>query len=291
MSKTLESANSVKLIDGVTADDLALQYGKIQGFIAGSFSFRDLVNTNYLSGEAIKGGTIEVGRIAGATSQAYGTARTAGEGNDLKNNSVDVKIDTDREISEEMNAKDIKLWNKLGAVGVLEGRRNQYGLSIGIELEEAYYVELQNTAVSAGLVNVSGESTIQAKLSLLIQTLEAVENDNVSKVDRNMMVLTLAPEHYDDLEEYLVSLENPISGRTDAKAFRGVEVRRATRQGFDAIVQVRGAIAQPVVMDEFYIAKPQFSNDNYTYMSYYFGTKAVMSDLVFACALDSDISA
>jgi hypothetical protein len=290
MPKTLQPANNVVISDGVTADDLKLQYGKVQGTIAAKFSFRDLVNVNYLN-EPIKGGTVEVARVKTATSQAYGTARTAGSGNKLENNSADVKIDTDREIAEEMNAKDLKLWNKLGDIAVLENRKDNFALAMGIELEKAYYVKLQQLAVANGLVNVSGESTLQDKLALLIQTLEAVENDNVEKVDRSMMVLTLSSKWYDELEEYFVNLENPISGRTDAKAFREVEVRRATRQGFDAIVQVVGSVAQPVVFDEFYTAKPTFSNDRYAYMSYYFGTGGVMPELVFACALDSDISA
>jgi hypothetical protein len=290
MAKTLQPAKNVVIGDGVTADDLMLQYGAIQGEIAGRFTYRDLVNTNYLT-EPVKGGTVEVARLAMANSQDYGTARTAGSGNKIENNSADIKIDKDQEFAEEMNAKDLRLWNKLGDVAVLENRRSSFALSMGIELENAYYTKLQQTAVAAGLVDLSSASDIQDKLSLLIQTLEAVKNNNVDRVDRELMVLTLASKWYDSLEKVLTTLENPISGRTDAVAFRGVEVRRATRQGFDAIIQVIGSIAQPVVFDEFYVAKPELSNDKYAYMSYYYGTGAVMGDLVFAGALDTDISA
>lgn len=286
----LQKATSVVISDGVTKDDLLLQYGKIQDVIAAQFVYRDLVNTNYLN-DPIKGGTVKVRRMKTATSQAYGTARTAGEANKLQNNYSKVEVDTDRELAEELSAKDIKLWQEEGALAILEGRREIFGLSMGVELEKAYFTKLQQTAVANSLVDVSGGSDIQDKLSLLIEHLEAIENDNVHNVDRSMMVLTVAPKWFDALEKVVTTFNNPITGRTDAKAFRGVEIRPAVRQGFDAIVQVVGSLAQPVVMDEFSIDKPDFSNDKYAYMSYYYGTGAVMSDLVFACALDSDISA
>jgi hypothetical protein len=290
MAKTLQPANNVVISDGSTADDLMLQYGAIQGEIAARFTYRDLVNTNYLT-DPVKGGTVEVARLAMANSQDYGTARSGGSGNKIQNNSVDIKIDQDQEFAEEMNAKDLRLWNKLGDIAVLENRRSSFALSMGIQLENAYYTLLQETAVANGLVDLSGESDVEDKLALLIRTLGAVENDNVAKVDRELMILTLAPKWYDALEKELTGLNNPISGRTDAVAFRGVETRMASRQGFDAIVQVVGSVAQPVVFDEFYVAKPELSNDKYAYMSYYYGTGAVMSDLVFAGALDADISA
>jgi len=286
----LQKATSVVISDGVTKDDLLLQYGKIQDVIAAKFVYRDLVNTNYLN-DPIKGGTVKVRRMKTAISQPYGTARGVGEANTLQNNYSKVEIDTDRELAEELSAKDIKLWQEEGALAILEGRREIFGLSMGVELEKAYFTKLQQTAVANSLLDVSEASDIQDKLSLLIEHLESIENDNVHNVDRSMMVLTVAPKWFDALEKVVTTFNNPITGRTDAKAFRGVEIRPAVRQGFDAIVQVVGSLAQPVVMDEFSIDKPDFSNDKYAYMSYYYGTGAVMSDLVFACALDSDISA
>lgn len=286
----LQKSNSILTSDGVTKDDLMLEYGKIQGSIAGKFIYRDLVNTQYIN-EPVKGGTVKVRRMKTSASQPYGTARTSGSGNKLQNNFAKVEVDTDREIAEEMDAKDIKLYDSEGGLAVLSGRKDNFALSMGVELEKSYFTKLQQVAVANGLVDVSGESDVQDKLSLLIRTLEAVQNENVENVDRTFMVLTLAPKWYDALEKVVTTFNNPITGRTDAKAFRGVEVRSAVRQGFDAIVQVVGSLAQPVVMDEFYIGKPALSNDKFAYMSYYYGTDAVMSDLVFACALDADISA
>lgn len=281
----LQKANNVVESDGSTKDDLLLQYGQIQDRIVANTVFRDLVNTNYID-EPVRGGTIKVRRLKSSTSQAYGTARTAGKGNGLQNNYSKVTVDTDREIAEEMDAKDIKLWQEEGGLAVLERRQPDFSLSMQIELEKAYFETLETIAQANGLVDVSGGSDLQDKLTLLIQHLEAVENDNVDNVEREFMVLTVKPKIYDALEKIITTMNNPVTGRTDERMFRRVAIRPAVRQGYDAIVQVVGSLAQPVVMDDFYIAKPELSNDRYAYMSYYYGTDAVMSDLVFAADVD-----
>lgn len=286
----IQKAKSVYEVDGVTLDDQLLVYGEIQGTIAAKTVYRDLVNTNYTN-DPVKGGTVKVRRLVKAISQAYGTARTAGAGNKLKNNYAKVDIDVEREFSEEMDAKDIQLYSEEGGLALLKKRQPEYALGMSIELEKAYFVKLQQTAQANGLVDVSGGADLQDKLTLLIQAAEAIVSDNVEGIDRDILVLTLASKHYDALEKVLTTLTNPISGRTDARAFRGVEVRRASRQGYDAIIQVIGSVAQPVVMDNFKIFNPQFSNDSATFFSYYYGTDAVLPECVLAAALDSDISA
>jgi post-segregation antitoxin (ccd killing protein) len=288
----MEIQDSVSVFDstGVTRDEQLLVYGKIQGTIAAKTVFRDLVNTNYVN-EPTKGGTVKVDRLVKATSQAYGTARSSGSGDDLQNNYATISVDVLREIAEEMRASDTKLWREQGAEAVLRARASDYATSMGVELEKAYFEKLQLTAQANGLVDLSGETDLQDQLTLLIETLEETVNDNVEGVDRSMMVLTLAPAHFDALEKVLTTMQNPITGRTDERYFRQVAVRSALRQGYDAIIQVVGSLAQPVVMDDFRIDKPQLSNDYYSYISYYYGTGAVMPDLVLAGAIDDDISA
>ena len=276
----LQTANSVVDSQG-NPDDLLLQYGKIMERVSAGTVYRDLVNTNYID-TPVRGGTIQVRRMKASTSQAYGTARTAGEGAILKNLKPTVKVDTDREIAEEMDAKDKKLWTDKGDLAVLQSRQADFSTSMNIELEKAYFEKLELTAQANGLVDVSGGSDLQDKLTLLIQHLEKLENEYVSGVERAFMVMTVNPVIYDALEKVRTTFNNPITGRTDENAFRRVAIRPALRQGYDAIIQVVGSLAEPVVMDDFYIAKPDLSNDHYAYISYYYGVDAVMSDLVFA---------
>lgn len=276
----LQKANNIVDAQG-NPDDLMLQYGQIIDRISAGTVYRDLVNTNYID-TPVRGGTIQVRRMKSSTSQAYGTARTSGTGNQLKNDKPTVKINTDKEIAEEMDAKDKKLWMEGGDLAVLQTRQADFSTSMDIELEKAYFTKLEQVAQANTLVDVSAGSDLQDKLTLLIQHLEKVENDYVDGVERNFMVLTVNPVIYDALEKVITTFENPITGRTDESFFRRVAIRPALRQGYDAVIQVVGSLAQPVVFDDFYIAKPDLSNDHYAYMSYYYGTDAIMSDLVFA---------
>lgn len=287
---TPEKATSVLSSDGVTLDDLLIRYGEIKGEINAAFISQALLNREYLGGDAVQGGTIRVKRLAMASSQAYGTARAAKAGNALQNNGVDVKIDTDKEIAEELSGKDKALYFERGGLAVLDSRRSSFATAMGITLEEAYFTALQNAAVANGLVDVSTPTAVEDKLLLLIRTLEAKTGDNVNKVPRELMVLTLSPEWYDELEQYMVTLNSPDGN--SRRMLHRVQVEPAVRQGFDAIVQVKGSIAQPLVMSEdFEVGKWQGSADYYAYMPYFFGTKAVMPELILAAALDDDISA
>jgi hypothetical protein len=290
MSREIQKATSVLYSDGVTLDDLLIQYGAIQGEIFANYQYMQWVNRDYIDGDAIQGGTIRVRRIAMSASQTYGTARAAKSGTALRNNGVDVKIDTDREVINELSAKDKALYTGGNTLQLLTDRRASFARAIGSDLEASYYNTLMNAATANGLVTVSGGSTTVDKVLILVRTLEAITNTNVDRVPREMMLLTLAPEWYDAMEQYMVTLNNP-SGN-NLKTLHRVQVEVGTRQGFDAIVQVKGAVAQPLVMsEEFELGKWQGSADYYAYLPYFYGTKAVMPELVLACALDEDISA
>ena len=55
-------------------------------------------------------GTITYKRFKNATLQAKGTARTAGHGNPLEDENVVINLDDDKEIVEELQKKDVKLY-------------------------------------------------------------------------------------------------------------------------------------------------------------------------------------
>lgn len=286
-----QKANSVYLGDGVTLDDLMVVYGRILDNVQANFQYRSFLNTEYID-EPVRGGTVKVRKFKNPTSQAYGTARAAREANKLIKNEAEIKVDTDREITEELNGKDKILYTEEGGVALLTAREQAYANAMGLELETAYYTKLQQTAVANGLVNLSAGATTKAKLAILIRALESKTVDGyINGVNRADMVLSLAPQWFDDLEDEIATLPNPRNGGANAQFFHGVEIIPAIRQGFDAVVQYRGAMAQPVALDDFKVDGIELSNDIYAYMSYYFGTGAVLPDLVLAGALDSGISA
>lgn len=99
-------------------DYLAELYGKVIENVQKALVSADMKNTD-LSGDPTAG-TVEAKRFANATSANYGTARKAGKGSQIKAKAVTVAIDNDKEIVEEMEEKDVKLY---GVDGVLDPPR------------------------------------------------------------------------------------------------------------------------------------------------------------------------
>lgn len=278
-----QEALSIFLNNQSTKDKLAKRYAEVAGTIASAPLSMRLKNTN-VEGEAVRGGAVKVFRMKTAVTQAYGTARTAGAGNKLQNNGVTVLIDTDREIVEEVEMKDLE---RYGLDNIIAKRTANHPVSMAVDLDQRYFVALQNAAT---VISPTGSTTKEKVLSL-VRTLETLENENVSGVDRSLMVLSLAPEWYDTLKLEISALPNPNGGGQMIDMFHGVEIVSAPRQQFDAIVQVKGSVAQPLGVTPYSAAKIPLSNAMSLELYYSFGTYAVMPDCIFACALDEDISA
>jgi hypothetical protein len=277
-----QDALSIFLNSTATKDKLAEIYAEVQGTIATTALSLQLKNTNIVGD--VRAGSVKVFRMKTAEDDDYGTARAAHEGRKVQNNGVIVKIDTNKEIVEEFEKYDL---DRYGLPTLLSQRSASHAIRMAVSLDKKYFEVLQQTAT---IVSVSGSSTADKVLDL-IRTLEAVENENVEKVDRALMVLTLAPEWYDSLRQYIHTLPNPNGGGVSIEQFHGVQVLMAPRQGYDAIVQVRGSIAQPVSVTPYAPVNIELSNAVAVKMFYDYGTYAVMPDLVYACALDAGISA
>lgn len=279
----LQQALSITYKNASDKDKLKLVYGAMLQNIATSALFSRFVNRNY-SGTPQSGGTIRVKRMKFSESDDYGTARAAGQGNKLQNNGVDVKIGTRKEIVEEVEGIDITLY---GVPEILALRRADHQVSMSVTLDKAYFAKLQNVAT---VVDLSSETNIEDKVLKLIQTLEGVENDNVQKVDRAFMVLTLAPKFYDKLVKYTQTLPSLLNQGANGQFFHQVEVVSAPRQTLDAVIQVRGSLALPVVIDNYTASRIPLTNAFTEELYYTYGLEAVTPDLVLAGALEGDIS-
>ena len=159
------------LLESDGKEYLAELYGKtIEGvqkaLISGSMKNMDL------SGDPVSG-TVEAKRFVNATPKNYGTARTAGKGDAVKAKPVTVAIDTDREIVEELEQKDVRLY---GVVGVLNRRSANHILRMAAELDNAFFAA---AAGKATVLNLSAYKTISDELEAIIQECETTQNDFV----------------------------------------------------------------------------------------------------------------
>ena len=230
-------------------------------------------------------GSVEFKRFVNSSSKAYGTARTAGKGDKVTAPPTTVNLSTHKEIVEEVAKFDI---DTFGVADIMRRRADNHVLSMSAELDRAFFTEA-NTSGTA-FTPARGVTDIQNIVESMIQTLETTKNDYVDGVDRSMMDLVLTPAKYGELRLYLDTQSNPNvdTAAEEFGLYHGVRVYSCTRMPADgsnitnALLMVRGAIAQPVVVNQYGAPeKIPLSNDYAVSLFYDYGTKALTSDLIY----------
>ena len=258
-------------IDNSTADKLAETYGEVIEAVQKGAISEQIKNKNY-SGDPSTG-SVEIDRFKNATINDLGTARTGAKGVGLKNTGkVTIKVDTDKEIVEEIAKKDIKLY---GIDGMAEKRKDNHIKRMIAYLDTQFFA----CAVSEGTSTTLAGSTIAEKLEDIIQKVETTTNDWVDGVDRDLLVLTVKPSVYGALLNYIDSVPNSLTGLKE-DYFHGVRIYSNHRQSKDVICMIDGAVGQLVTTDEYNAEKIPLSNDIALELFFSKGTKAVMPDLI-----------
>ncbi len=269
MSK--QDALNVFLTDGTTEDKLMEGYAELVDMIQKTALSFQLRNTN-ISGDP-QTGSIVCRRLETSESKAYGTARAAHEGDLIKNNGVTINVDTNKEIVEEVEFKDIELY---GIDGLVSKRQANHQKRWTRDLDNAFFAE----AVSEGNEHTFVESDIEDKMEEIIQRIETRQNDNVDGVERDMIVLTVKPRVYGLLRNYVDTLPNPLGGGVNPATFHDVRVFSNHRQTKDVICMAEGSIGQLVKSSPYRLDNVQLSDALAISLFYYYGTKAVMPDLI-----------
>lgn len=256
---------------------LAELYGRViegvqKALISGGMKNMDL------SGDPVSG-TVEAKRFVNATSKAYGTARTAGKGDAVKAQPVTVALDKDKEIVEELEQKDVRLY---GVDGVLDRRATNHILRMAAELDNAFFAAAETAATE---VDLAGITAIEDQLETVIQACENTKNDFVDGVPRSMMNLVCSTAVYGKIRNALDKLAR-ANVDTSAEEFLGWHGVRAYScvnlpTGCDFLVMVDGAVAQPVMADQYVAEKIPLSNAYGVSLFYHYGTKVVTPDLIF----------
>ena len=258
-------------IDNSTADKLAETYGEVIEAVQKGAVSEQIKNKNY-SGDPTTG-SVEIDRFKNATINDLGTARAGGKGDKVKDTGkVTIKVDTDKEIVEEIAKKDIKLF---GIAGMAEKRKNNHIKRMIAYLDNQFFA----TAVSEGTSTTLAGTTIAEKLEDIIQKLETTQNDWVDGVDRDMLVLTVKPSVYGALLNYIDSVPNSLTGLKE-DYFHQVRIYSNHRQSKDVICMIDGAVGQLVTTDQYEAEKIPLSNDIALELFFSKGTKAVMPDLI-----------
>lgn len=236
------------------------------------------IKNQNLSGDP-RAGSVEVSRFANAEAKAYGTARTAGEGQKLINSGkVTVNINVDKEIVTEIERKDIRF---KGLADIVAQRTRNHDQVMAVDLDTAFFAEAESAATS---VDVTGLTKASEKVDKAIKSVTNVKNAYVNGVNREDVEITVTSDIYDALlREHDFSPINETTVQAGRMGrYHGATVYENIRQTAKVIGQRIESIAQPVVMDEY--TDPErvpLSNAWATSLFYSYGTKAVTPDLIF----------
>lgn len=265
------------LLEQTGKDYLSELYGRVIENVMKNLVSAGMKNQD-LSGNPASG-SVEAKRFVNASSKAYGTARAAGKGDAVKAKPVTVAIDTDREIVEELEQKDVTLY---GVDGVMDRRAANHVLRMTAELDTAFFAAANTEATE---VNVNASDPIEDQLETVIQACENTKNNFVDGVPRSMMHLVCSTAVYGKIRNALDKMQrsNVDTTAEEFLAWHGVDTKSCIHlpTGCDYLLIVDGAVAQPVMADQYAAEKIPLSNAYGVELFYHYGTKVVTPDLIF----------
>lgn len=151
------------------------------------------------------------------------------------------------------------------------------------ELDNVFFAA---AAGKATVLNLSAYKAISDELEAIIQECETTQNDFVDGVPRSMMHLVLSPKYYGMIRNDLDKQTNNANVNTAAEEFlvwHGVRAYSCVHlpAGCNYLLLVDGAVAQPVMADQYVAEKIPLSNAYGVELFYHYGTTVVMPDLIF----------
>ena len=274
----IESLNV--LLDGSDSGKMLLKEaydGVIANVQKNTVSSR-IKNTD-LSGDP-DSGTVEAKRFANASSQNYGTARTAGKGNAVKGKTVTIAIDQNKEFIEEIEEKDIRL---LGVDGLIAKRSANHANRMAAELDQKFF-EVGKTE-GTQFKPAAAVTDIQAIVEAAILQMEKLKNNYIDGLDRSMLSITFDPDTYSAMRMYLDTVVNTHVDTTteEFNMYHGVKCFSSNRlpAGVKFEIMMDESIAQPVKAVPYTAERIPLSEAVAVEMFYYYGTKAVTPDTIF----------
>lgn len=222
-------------------------------------------------------GSIEYKRFANAKLEDKGTARTAKEGKKVKVKPIIVNIDDDKEIIEELQLKDVKLY---GIAGMAEKRKANFSKRVIAYLDRKFFA----TTVSGGKQFDRGDLTDPKDiLDAMIVEAKSTESEFIDGIDAEDLAIVLSPTWRKALKNELDELPNgtsPSNGRIGLyDSIMTYETHRLPA-GINAIVTLIGATAQPYYLSEYAAEKVPFDDAIALETFVYSGSKVLVDEAI-----------
>lgn len=269
------SLNIADYLNDTVMDNLAeILDGVIENIQAGCVS--EALKAKNGSGDPTTG-SVEYKRFANATLQEKGTARTNGKGNKVKAKPVVVKIDDNKEIIEELQEKDLKLY---GVDGMAKKRSANAKNVIKTYYDRKFFKIARDAGVQ--VARVSGDTTKKI-VDRLISTAKVTKNDFVDGVDEELIALVVNTSYKSDIKDYLDSLPNGTSPSNGAIGmYQSVITYESNRMPSDvpAMVMLKEAIALPNYTSEYGAEKVPFDDAIALELFAYSGGEALVPEII-----------
>lgn len=223
-----------------------------------------------------KGGSIEYKRFVNATLNAKGTARTAGKGDKVIAKPVIVNLDDNKEIIEELQLKDIKLY---GIDGMAERRKANFARRIEAYLDRKFFAE----TVNGGTAYAGAKTKTKEILDEMIVSAKGTSSDFIDGIDAEDLAIVLNGTARKEMKNDLDALPNGTNPANGAiGAYDSIVVYESNRlpENVDMIVTLKGAVAQPFFVDDYQAEKVPFDDAIALESFLYSGRKTLVPEAI-----------
>lgn len=224
-----------------------------------------------------EGGSVEYKRFVNAVLEDKGTARTAGKGSKVVAKPIIVNLDDDKEIVEELQIKDVQLY---GIDGMAEKRKGNFAKRIIAYLDRKFF----NEAVTSGTKFNRGSLTDPKEIiDAMIVRAKETSSDFIDGIDAEDLALVVNGTYRKALKNDLDSLPNGTTPANGAiGTYDSVTVYESNRlpEGVNAIVMLKGAIAQPRLISDYQAEKVPFDDAIALETFLYTGVKTLVEEAV-----------
>ena len=229
-----------------------------------------------------EGGSVEYKRFVNAELKTKGTARTAGKGDKVIAKPIIVNLNDDKEIVEELQIKDVKLY---GIDGMAEKRKGNFAKRVIAYLDRKFFAE----AVTSGTRFTRGSLT-KAKdiIDAMIVAAKGTSSDFIDGIDAEDLALVVDGTYRKELKNELDELPNgtaPANGNIGKYDTLDVYESNRMPEGVHAVVMLKEAIAQPTLISDYQAEKVPFDDAIALETFVYTGVKTLVPEAVI---YDSD---
>ena len=202
-------------------------------------------------------GSVEYKRFANAQLKNKGTARTAGAGEKVKAKPVIINLDDDKEIIEELQLKDVKLY---GIDGMAEKRKKNFKDRVRAYLDRKFfsYASEVGTKVERGILTEASDI-----IDAMIVKAKNTSSDFIDGIDAEDLALVVNGTFRKALKNKLDELPNGTSPENGAIGmYDSLVTYESNRlpEGVNCFVMLKESIAFPNYLSDYDAEKIPFDD-------------------------------